>query len=152
MTRTLVGTVVTGDGRTIHEPGHVVLASGRIVSVGPGRGPADGREDFGRAIVAPRDLTRRDALVVHGRLAIRLVGAAASLLVLAGIIEGFLSASDANPAFKYGVSATSAVLLLLYFIAGRRAYAAERAGVQLSEGGMTLPASEHPPHVPAGRP
>ena len=53
MTRTLVGTVVTGDGRTIYEPGHVVLDNGRIVAVGSGRGPADGREDFGRAIVAP---------------------------------------------------------------------------------------------------
>ncbi len=76
---------------------------------------------IGRAIVAPGDLTRRDALVVHGRLAIRLVGAAASLLVLAGIIEGFLSASDADPGFKYAVSATSAILILLYFMAGRRA-------------------------------
>lgn len=53
MRRTLVGTVVTGDGRTIFEPGHVVLESGRIATVGSGWGPADGREDFGRAIVAP---------------------------------------------------------------------------------------------------
>ena len=105
---------------------------------------------IGRAIVAPQDLTRRDALVINGRLAIRLVGAAASLLVLAGIIEGFLSASDANPAFKYGVSASSAVLLLLYLIAGRRAAATgpERG---LSEGGMAHPGSEHLTHPPATR-
>jgi len=51
--RTLVGTVVTGDGRTVHEPGHVVLEAGRIAAVGAGRGPIDGRQDFGRAIVGP---------------------------------------------------------------------------------------------------
>ena len=51
--RTLVGTVVTGDGRTVFEPGHVVLAEGRVAAVGAGSGPADGREDLGRAIIAP---------------------------------------------------------------------------------------------------
>lgn len=53
MIRTLVGTVVTGDGRTVHEPGHVVFEGGRIAAVGAGTGPAEGREDLGRAIVAP---------------------------------------------------------------------------------------------------
>lgn len=53
MTRTLVGTVVTGDGKTVHEPGYVVLEGDRIADVGPGRGPADGREDFGDAILTP---------------------------------------------------------------------------------------------------
>ena len=33
MTRTLVGTVVTGDGRTIYEPGHVVLDEGVVTTV-----------------------------------------------------------------------------------------------------------------------
>jgi uncharacterized membrane protein SpoIIM required for sporulation/uncharacterized RDD family membrane protein YckC len=73
-----------------------------------------------RALVAPGDLTRRDALVVYGRTAVRLVGAATCLLLLAGTIEGFLSASDAPPAIKLGVSAASAVLLALYYAAGRR--------------------------------
>ncbi|MFQ5703258.1 MAG: stage II sporulation protein M [Gemmatimonadales bacterium] len=76
---------------------------------------------IGRALIAPGDLARRDALVVHGRLAIRMVGASASLLLLAGIIEGFLSASDAPSALKFTVSAASAVLLILYFKAGREA-------------------------------
>ena len=75
----------------------------------------------GRALVAPGDLKRRDALVVHGRTAIRLVGAAACLLVLAGTIEGFLSASAAPAAAKLGVSAASVVLLGLCYAAGRRA-------------------------------
>ncbi len=53
MIRTLVGTVVIGDGRTVFESGHVVLEDGRVAAVGSGPGPAEGREDLGRAIVAP---------------------------------------------------------------------------------------------------
>jgi uncharacterized RDD family membrane protein YckC/uncharacterized membrane protein SpoIIM required for sporulation len=72
-----------------------------------------------RALVIPGDLPRREALVLHGREAIRMVGAAAGLLVLAGLIEGLLSASNAPAALKVGVSATSAVLLVLLALAGR---------------------------------
>ena len=75
----------------------------------------------GRALVAPGDLARRDALVVYGRSAIRLVGAAACLLVVAGVIEGFLSASGAPAPFKLAVSAASVVVVVMYFAAGRRA-------------------------------
>ena len=74
----------------------------------------------GRTILAPGDLRRRDAMIVHGRTAVRMVGAATCLLVLAGTIEGFLSASDAPAAVKLGVSAASAVLLALYLVNGRR--------------------------------
>jgi uncharacterized membrane protein SpoIIM required for sporulation/uncharacterized RDD family membrane protein YckC len=75
----------------------------------------------GRALVAPGDLARRDALVVYGRSAIRLVGAAACLLVVAGLIEGFVSASGAPAPLKLAVSAASVVVVVLYFAAGRRA-------------------------------
>ncbi|HXF94599.1 MAG TPA: stage II sporulation protein M, partial [Gemmatimonadales bacterium] len=73
-----------------------------------------------RALVAPGDLTRRDALVLHGRTAIRMVGAATFLLAIAGTIEGFLSASDAAPALKLAVSGSTAVLLGLYLLNGAR--------------------------------
>ncbi len=76
---------------------------------------------LGRAIVAPGDMVRRDALVVHGRLAVRLVGAAGTLLVLAGTIEGFLSASDASPWLKFAVGGASVILVTLYLMAGNRA-------------------------------
>lgn len=74
-----------------------------------------------RSLVAPGDLSRRDALVEGGRWAIKLVGAAACLLLLAGSIEGFLSASAAPWPFKLAASATSAVLLVLLWIQGRQA-------------------------------
>lgn len=66
------------------------------------------------AIIAPGDRTRRDALVLEGRMAIRMVAAAVTLLAIAGTIEGLLSASDAPAAYKYAVSAASAVFLFLY--------------------------------------
>jgi uncharacterized membrane protein SpoIIM required for sporulation/uncharacterized RDD family membrane protein YckC len=70
------------------------------------------------AIIAPGDRTRRDALVVEGAIAIRMVGAVVTLLAIAGTIEGLLSTSDAPAIWKYGVSALSAVLLVLYFASG----------------------------------
>lgn len=72
-----------------------------------------------RALIAPGDLTRRDALVVQGAIAVRMIGAVVCMLALAGTIEGLLSASDAPPAFKFGISALSAVLLVCYFASGR---------------------------------
>jgi uncharacterized membrane protein SpoIIM required for sporulation len=71
-----------------------------------------------RGLIAPGDLTRRDALVLAGRRAARLVAAAVLLLCLAGTIEGLLSASDAPAAYKFAVSAASAVLLACYFASG----------------------------------
>jgi len=44
----------------------------------------------------------------------------ASLLVLAGLIEGLLSASNAAPAWKVGVSGVTVVLLGLYLANGAR--------------------------------
>lgn len=71
-----------------------------------------------KAIIAPGDRTRRDALVVEGRIAVRMVGAVVTLLVIAGTIEGLLSMSAASAIWKYGVSAATAVLLVLYLTNG----------------------------------
>lgn len=51
--RTVVGTVVTGDGHTVYEPGHVVIEGEQVTAVGPGYGPGQGREDWGSVIVSP---------------------------------------------------------------------------------------------------
>lgn len=55
MRRILVGTVITGDGKTVYEPGYVVVEGGRIAEVGPGKPATNGaeRQDFGRSIIAP---------------------------------------------------------------------------------------------------
>ncbi len=73
---------------------------------------------IGYAIIVPGELSRRDALVVNGRLAIRMVGASACLLLMAGLIEGFLSASDAQTALKMTTAVAALILLALYLVAG----------------------------------
>jgi len=78
-----------------------------------------------KALIAPGDRTRKDALVVEGKIAVRMIGAVVTLLAIAGAIEGLLSASDAPAAWKYGVSAATAVFLGLYLASGW-AYLTER--------------------------
>ncbi|HEV2749951.1 MAG TPA: stage II sporulation protein M [Gemmatimonadales bacterium] len=79
------------------------------------------------ALFAPGDRTRRDALVVEGRIAARMIGAVVTLLALAGTIEGLLSASDAPAVYKYATSALSVVFLGVYFGSGW-AYRRREAG------------------------
>jgi uncharacterized membrane protein SpoIIM required for sporulation len=71
-----------------------------------------------KALIAPGDRTRKDALVVEGRIAVRMVGAVVTLLAIAGTIEGLLSTSNAPAAWKFGVSLATVVLLVLYFTNG----------------------------------
>ncbi len=71
------------------------------------------------AMIAPGDRTRKDALILEGRIAARMIGSVVTLLAIAGTIEGLLSTSDAPAIWKYGVSAATAVLLLLYLASGR---------------------------------
>lgn len=75
---------------------------------------------LGLAIITPGRRTRRDALVLAGQRAIRMVGCAVVLLLVAGLVEGLISASTVAPPAKLGVSAASAVLLVLYLTTGAR--------------------------------
>ena len=72
------------------------------------------------AILLPGTRTRREALAVRGRRAIRLIAAATMLLVVAGAIEGFISPRVWPLPWKLAVSAVTAVLLLLFLSLGRR--------------------------------
>jgi len=72
------------------------------------------------AILLPGALPRRDALVVKGRRAIRLIAASTFLLVVAGLLEGYVSPLASWPnSWKYAISATTAVLLAYYLSLGR---------------------------------
>ena len=73
---------------------------------------------LGFAIIAPGELTRGDALVLAGRRAVRMVVAAALLLVIAGIIEGFVSAGEYPLSLRLAVSGASVLLLILYLLNG----------------------------------
>lgn len=80
---------------------------------------------LGRSVVAPGRLSRGDALVLSGRVAVRMVGGAALLLVVAGLIEGFVSAGTGGYAVRLAASAASLAVLALYLLNGRRAAAGE---------------------------
>jgi uncharacterized membrane protein SpoIIM required for sporulation len=71
---------------------------------------------LGKALLAPGDLTRTDALVANGRRALVLVLGCAAMLVIAGLIEGFISPALIDYRWKIAVSVTTAVLLALYLI------------------------------------
>ena len=75
---------------------------------------------LGRSVVSPGDLSRSDALVLSGRTAVRMVGGAAVLLVVAGLIEGFVSAGEGGVTFRAAASAGSVTFLAAYLLNGRR--------------------------------
>ena len=75
---------------------------------------------IGSALVMPGDLTRADALKARGKQAIRLMMGVATLLVIAGIIEGFVSPTPIHPAIKFGLGGVTGIALYSYLLlAGR---------------------------------
>lgn len=91
--------------------GHGVIELSVIVMAG-GAGLS-----LGWAVLQPGLLRRRDALALAARRSVRLMAGAVPLLVLAGLIEGFISPSEAIPvAAKWGVGLGSGVLLYGYLL------------------------------------
>jgi uncharacterized RDD family membrane protein YckC/uncharacterized membrane protein SpoIIM required for sporulation len=85
---------------------------------------------LGKSIVAPGDRSRTDALVVSGRVAIRMMGAVAVLLVIAGSIEGFLSVSGQGLGVRAATSAASLAFLTWYLGRGARWFRGSRLAQQ----------------------
>ncbi|HMI58570.1 MAG TPA: stage II sporulation protein M [Gemmatimonadaceae bacterium] len=74
----------------------------------------------GMALVLPGARTRREAFVINGRRAIRLITASTLMLLAAGTIEGLISPRTDIPfAVKAGVAASTALLLAFWFSRGR---------------------------------
>jgi uncharacterized membrane protein SpoIIM required for sporulation len=71
---------------------------------------------LGKALLMPGDLRRIDALVTNGLLAIRLLLGCVPMLLIAGLIEGFISPSHIPPTYKYLTAAVTALLLVAYFL------------------------------------
>jgi uncharacterized membrane protein SpoIIM required for sporulation len=72
---------------------------------------------MGHAVVSPGLLRRRDALVAAARKAVRLIFGCIPLLVIAGIIEGFVSPSALPAWAKFATGALTGVLLYGYLLA-----------------------------------
>jgi uncharacterized membrane protein SpoIIM required for sporulation len=71
---------------------------------------------IGTALLMPGDLKRIDALIRNGLLAIKLILGCIPMLLIAGLIEGFLSPARISPTYKFAVSAVSALVLAAYFL------------------------------------
>ncbi len=69
---------------------------------------------LGSAFLLPGALTRREALVVNGRRAIRLIMASTLFLIIAGLIEGFVSPLNLPLSAAYAIAGATGVLMLIY--------------------------------------
>ena len=75
---------------------------------------------LGYALINPGDHTRKDALVLNGRQAVRLILGTLPLFALAALIEAFITPTNLSPAFKTAFAGLMIVGLGLYlFGAGR---------------------------------
>jgi len=75
---------------------------------------------IGSAMIMPGDLSRGDAMKTRGMEAVRLMIGVALLLVVAAIIEGFISPAPINPKIKYGIGIITGIALYSYLLfAGR---------------------------------
>ena len=80
---------------------------------------------IGTALLMPGDLSRGDALKSRGMEAVRLIVGCVPLLVLAGIIEGFISPQPISPVIKIGIGAMTGIALYSYLLLAGRALPAE---------------------------
>ncbi len=71
---------------------------------------------IGYSLINPKDLTRTQALKKNGIEAVRLAVGCACLLVIAGIIEGFLSPSALPPWVKFGTGILSGIAMYSYLL------------------------------------
>jgi uncharacterized membrane protein SpoIIM required for sporulation/uncharacterized RDD family membrane protein YckC len=76
---------------------------------------------LGSALWMPGRRTRREALTMRGREAVGLIAGTTLLLIVAGMIEGFVSPAAIPRAVKLGFALLTAVLLALYLLSGGRA-------------------------------
>lgn len=71
---------------------------------------------IGSALLMPGDLSRADALKSRGKDAIRLMMGVAVLLVVAGVIEGFISPAPIPPAIKFSIGAITGLAMYSYLL------------------------------------
>jgi uncharacterized membrane protein SpoIIM required for sporulation len=71
---------------------------------------------IGSAMIMPGNLTRGDALRTRGMEAVRLMLGVALLLVVAGIIEGFISPAPIDARIKYSIAAITGLALYSYLL------------------------------------
>lgn len=73
---------------------------------------------IGYGFIRPGLYRRVDALVIAGREALILMGAVVPMLLIAGVIEGFLTPSELSPQVKILFAAFTGLVMILYFLTG----------------------------------
>ncbi len=76
---------------------------------------------LGDALIKPGNRFRKDALVQNGKEAVKLILGIMPWLVLAGIIEGFITPMDLSLPARMSVIMVTGTLFIAYFVRGRRA-------------------------------
>jgi uncharacterized membrane protein SpoIIM required for sporulation len=80
---------------------------------------------LGAALLAPGQLTRKDALAVAGREAAGMMYGVAGMIVAAAFVEAFWSSNTGLAhTIKYGVGGVLCMLTIAYFVTAGRARAA----------------------------
>lgn len=90
--------------------GHAVLEFAAIFIAG-GAGLM-----IGLSLIAPGERTRQEALIERGMLAIRLMVGCIPMLIIAGLVEGFISPLPLQSRYKIAVSVATAVMLAAYLL------------------------------------
>ncbi len=86
---------------------------------------------IGSALLMPGDLSRADALKTRGKEAVRLMMGVAVLLVIAGIIEGFISPAPIPAAIKFSIAGLTGLALYSYLLlAGREPEPEDRSRLE----------------------
>ncbi|HEY1403096.1 MAG TPA: stage II sporulation protein M, partial [Pyrinomonadaceae bacterium] len=81
---------------------------------------------IGGAILIPGDLSRFDSLRLRGHDSIQLIVGCIPLLVLAGIIEGFISPAPISPTIKFAIAIATGLALYTYLLLAGRGESGER--------------------------
>jgi uncharacterized membrane protein SpoIIM required for sporulation len=71
---------------------------------------------IGKALLMPGDLRRIDALVTNGLQAIKLILGCIPMLLIAGLIEGFISPAHIPASIKFTISGMTALAMVAYFL------------------------------------
>lgn len=71
---------------------------------------------IGKSLLMPGDMRRIDALVTNGLLAVKLILGCIPMLLIAGIIEGFISPAHIPAYVKFAISAMSGLAMAAYFL------------------------------------
>ena len=84
---------------------------------------------IGTALLMPGNLSRADAFKSRGLEAVRLIVGCVPLLVIAGIIEGFISPAPISPIIKYTVAVVTGLALYSYLLLAGREPTEEKQNV-----------------------